>query len=239
VPDLAPKYMWPRRREGVGLEHDDGLGEAGCSTNTEAALAGSIRPPTYGGSPPPLSRETATHRRSPRTGRVRDGKGRRQLPGRLASADAGVVGRDPIWPGWTVRVVHPAHTAPGSCWVGGGREVDLPGPRPVVAVNLLDPSWWIAVLGVAAVPVVLFVETGLLVGYFLPGARGLATVHRRGPDRHRRRLPGTPPAGRRHDRRAARGRARRPVRVVDRPPGRTLAALAPPLGAAARGYGAC
>jgi membrane-associated protein len=60
--------------------------------------------------------------------------------------------------------------------VGGGREVDLPGPGPVVAVNLLDPSWWIALLGVAAVPVVLFVETGLLVGFFLPGDSLLFTA---------------------------------------------------------------
>src|SRR3954453_9690789 len=58
----------------------------------------------------------------------------------------------------------------------GEHEEDLPGPSPVVAVNLLDPSWWIALLGVAAVPLVLFVETGLLVGFFLPGDSLLFTA---------------------------------------------------------------
>ena len=43
-------------------------------------------------------------------------------------------------------------------------------------MSLLDPSWWIALLGVAAVPLVLFVETGLLVGFFLPGDSLLFTA---------------------------------------------------------------
>ncbi|WP_433786790.1 DedA family protein [Actinomycetospora sp. CA-101289] len=43
-------------------------------------------------------------------------------------------------------------------------------------MSLLDASWWIALLGVAAVPLVLFVETGLLVGFFLPGDSLLFTA---------------------------------------------------------------
>lgn len=43
-------------------------------------------------------------------------------------------------------------------------------------MNLLDASWWIALLGVTAVPLVLFVETGLLVGFFLPGDSLLFTA---------------------------------------------------------------
>ena len=38
--------------------------------------------------------------------------------------------------------------------------------------NLLDPTWWLTILGAFAtvgVLAIIFAETGLLVGFFLPG----------------------------------------------------------------------
>jgi len=41
-----------------------------------------------------------------------------------------------------------------------------------VLLNLLDPKWWLSMLGAFAtigVIAMIFAETGLLVGFFLPG----------------------------------------------------------------------
>jgi len=45
-----------------------------------------------------------------------------------------------------------------------------------LAVNLLNPTSLLSSLGVAAVLLVLFAETGLLIGFFLPGDSLLFTA---------------------------------------------------------------
>ena len=118
---------------------------------------------------------------------------------------------------------------------------------PVRALNLLDPHSLLASAGALGVFLVLFAETGLLIGFFLPGdsllfTAGLLCATARGLGRAPEPARG---AGRRRGRRAGRGPGRVPDRAAGRPrpagPARTAPARgggsAAPSGAIDR-YGA-